>query len=382
MLLGCSSRVAPERSPARASFLAEVEVPQAPIVKPTPERDFVLHGLANAETRFERLASVEYATPNELFFVRTHGATPRIDAGRWQLVVEGDGVARRMRFDYEELLRLPSRSVTCFLECAGNGRSFYRSLLGREVKGEPWRLGAFGVAEWTGVPLRELLDRAGVSDRAVDVMPIGLDAAEMRRPLPLAKALEDDTLVAYLMNGEPLPPDHGFPARLVVPGWVGAASIKWVGKIRVSEQPLRVRANTEDYVLIGPSWAPTEHALGPPLTTQVPKSAVALPWPAELRAGTQRVVGWAWSPFGRIERVDISLDGGRTFRAAQLIGPNEPRAGTRWELTFLAEPGRMTITPRARDATGQVQPAVTEQPWNDKGYLFGALVPHPVRVWR
>jgi DMSO/TMAO reductase YedYZ molybdopterin-dependent catalytic subunit len=204
----------------------------------------------------------------------------------------------------------------------------------------------------------------------------------MQRPLPLDKALDEDTLLAYSMNGEPLPPDHGFPARVVVPGWVGAASVKWVGRIRVSEQPLRVRANTEEYVLVGPDHAPGDHAPGPPLTTQVPKSAVALPWPAELRAGTQRVVGWAWSPFGTIERVDVSLDGGRTFRSARLLGPNEPRAGTRWDLTFLAEPGRMSITPRARDSAGHQQPRLREQLWNAKGYLFGAMVAHPVRVWR
>ena len=186
---------------------------------------------------------VPHLTPNERFFVRNHTEAPAIDADTWRLLVAGDGVLARAR---------PTRWPTCArsrrttyeraLECTGNGRRLFADQQGTTVPGTQWGLGAIGVARWTGVPLSPCCAHAGLRADAVQVMPVGLDAAyvedgvdhgRVRRPLPLAKAL-DDALVAWEMNGEPLPPDHGFPARLVVPGWVGIASIKWLGELRVT----------------------------------------------------------------------------------------------------------------------------------------------------
>jgi sulfane dehydrogenase subunit SoxC len=201
------------------------------IIKPLPIQRFVdfrdggstrysFGDLAlNAEMRWEAMADQGYMTPNELFFIRNHAPTPLIDSSTWTLRVEGPGVERSLTLGYNELLRMPSVSIVRALECAGNGRVFFKERQEREATGTPWRLGAIGVAEWAGVPLREILERAGLKRSAREVMPENLDPVRMRRPLPVQKALEENTLLAFGMNGEVLPPDHGFPARVVVPGW-------------------------------------------------------------------------------------------------------------------------------------------------------------------
>jgi sulfane dehydrogenase subunit SoxC len=182
------------------------------------------------------------------------------------------------------------------------------------------------------------------------------------------------------MNGDILPIDHGFPARVLTPGWVGVNNTKWVNKITVSTTPQTSDWNTKLYVLVGPDYQPQGAALGPPVSDQVMKSALCLPFPATLSAGQQKVVGYAWSPFGKIAKVDVSLDGGSTFQAASLVGPNIERAGSRFEFSFTASAGNLTITPRATDDQGNVQYPVSAQKWNQQGYLFGAMVPHPVTV--
>ena len=225
-----------------------------PIIKPLPPEEFVdfadgEYGY-NAETRWETLAKTGYLTPNERFFIRSHAPTPRLDAATWRLRVEGSGVARPLDLRFEDVLRLPAVTLTRSLECAGNGRAFFAERQGREAPGVPWRLGAVGVAEWTGAPLREVLERAGVKASAHDVMAESLDEVGMRRPLPVEKAM-DDALLVYAMNGGMLPLDHGFPVRLLVPGWAAVASVKWLGRLYVAEGPLYSPWNTEDYVLTG-----------------------------------------------------------------------------------------------------------------------------------
>lgn len=362
--LACSRGAAPGPAPA------------AGVVKPLPEGGFIRHAGATAETRLEGLPAGQLITPTSQFFVRNHSPTPRIDASTWALEIRGEALERPYRLSYAELMALPTVEITRCIACAGNGRAFFGELLGFEAEGDPWRLGAYGVARWTGVPLAMLLARAGVRAEAGWVMPVGLDAESFARPLPLAKAMQDDTIVAHTMNGEPLAPDHGFPARVVASGWIGAASVKWVGALEVSLQQPQVKANTTSYVLLGP-----EHPQPPvPLTTGVVQSAVALPWPATLAAGRQTVAGLAWSPFAKIARVEVSVDGGRSFHAARLVGENIAAAGVRWEFDLEAVPGDMSITPRAIDELGHGQPELAAQKWNQKGYLFAAPVPHPLRV--
>jgi DMSO/TMAO reductase YedYZ molybdopterin-dependent catalytic subunit len=201
-----------------------------PIVRALPADEFDVHGL-NAEMRWEVMRGQGYVVPNASFFVRNHTSTPLIDAETWSLRVFGTGLrdpvaaGDGVRFSYQDLLDLPARTVVASIECAGNGRRFFASQQGRAVPGTPWGLGAIGVAAWRGVPLSAVLDRSGITREAVEVMPYGLDPdfvsdgvsyGPVRRPIPVAKAL-DDVILAYEMNGSPLPPDNGHPVRAMDP---------------------------------------------------------------------------------------------------------------------------------------------------------------------
>ncbi|MFD5704075.1 sulfite oxidase [Streptomyces lasiicapitis] len=356
------------------------------IVKPLPAELFTVRG-TNAETKFESLAGTGQLTPASHFFVRNHTTTPRLDAAAWKLTVWGDGLTGGAReFTLADLKRLPSTTRTAFVECAGNGRTLFATQQGQAVSGTAWTFGAIGTARWRGVRLADVLRRAGLSHRAVDVMPRGLDddyvtadgtnLGRVRRPLPLAKAL-DDVLLAYEMNGEPLPPDHGHPVRVLVPSWVGIASVKWVGDIEVSTKPLYSPWNTDFYRLFGPGHPPEGSA---PLTRQTLKSVYELPWNASLRAGERhRLTGRSWSGGGAVTRVDISTDHGTTWHRARLH--DVPRHGSwvRWSTDWRPRtPGPATLLARATDTTGRAQPGTTAH--NTQGYLFDAVVRHPVRV--
>jgi DMSO/TMAO reductase YedYZ molybdopterin-dependent catalytic subunit len=332
-----------------------------------------------------------YETANERFFVRNHTATPTIDASTWQLKVFGSAlrgapdVDHARSFRYADLLRMPWRETTAFVECAGNGRSFFASQQGTPTPGSQWKLGAVGVARWRGVPLSYVLRRAGLKHgRAVDVMPEGLDSTvvtagvdtgHVRRPLPIEKALHD-VLVVYEMNGQTLPPDHGFPVRLLVPGWVGVASIKWLGQIEVADHPLFSPWNTTQYRLTGPTYS----ADGPPLSNQAVKSAFELPFPATFPAGSRQILtGRSWSGAGSIRSVDVSTDGGATWCPTWLQRPYYPNAWVRWKLAWTPPAaGSYQLLARATDCEGRTQPDAV--PFNDLGYVFWAVVKHPVVV--
>ncbi|MBI2917500.1 MAG: sulfite oxidase [Chloroflexi bacterium] len=312
-------------------------------------------------------------TPIPLFFQRNHGATPRIDARDWRLRVEGNAVERPLDLSYDDILALPSRSHIRWVECAGNARSFFALFQGKPAAGGQWKLGAIGVAEWTGVPLAAVLDRAGVKRDAVDVLLEGGDGPRVHRPIPVEKARDPDTLLAYAMNGEALPPDHGFPLRAIVPGWVGVSNIKWLVRVEVSNQRIQTPFNTASYILDGPDYPDK-----PALTLQTLKSAVALPWEGTIPRGRQTIRGFAWSPHGRIARVEYSLDGGKTWADARLEEPNTQYVWVRWSFPWEATPGTYGIMTRATDEAGNAQP--DSVPWNAQGYLYNAVVPHPVTV--
>ena len=331
----------------------------------------------NVEMAWEDVDPDEYLTPNDRFFIRSHTSTPLIDASGWRLRIDGDGVEAPVEFDHDQLRRAATAVVTTALECAGNGRVFFEREHGRSPPGATWHLGAIGVAEWTGVPLRDLLARVGVRPSAVEVLPEGLDELRVRRPLPIERAMEPDVLVAVAMNGEPLPPDHGFPARLIVPGWAAVASIKWLGRIAVTARPTFAWWNTEHYVLRGPDYPPEGPGGGRVIREQVPKSALELPWPARLAAGRSTLTGRSWSPDATISRVEIAVDDAPWFDAG-LREPNLPGAWVRWSFEWDAAPGAHEIRVRATDRLGRTQP--DRVPWNERGYLFGAVVAHPVQV--
>jgi DMSO/TMAO reductase YedYZ molybdopterin-dependent catalytic subunit len=346
-----------------------------PIVKPLPPEWFIPQG-TNAEMRWEAMRDQGLRVPNERFFVRNHTATPRIDAAAWRLRVFGSGLRdpRGVELSYDQLSRLETREITAAIECAGNGRRFFADQQETPAPGTQWRLGAIGLARWRGVPLSAVLERAGVRTDAVDVMPEGLDnrvsadgadQGHVRRPLPIAKAL-DDALLAFEMNGEELPPDHGFPARIVVPGWIGVASIKWVGSIEVSSAPLSSPWNTKWYR---------------GLSTQPVKSAFELPWDARLtpERRTIELHGRSWSGGAPIRGVEVSTDGGASWERAHVRGPNRPYGWARWTVPWRSPaPGAHQLLARATDRDGLTQPDTV--PFNENGYQFWAVVRHPVRV--
>ncbi|MEV6081409.1 MULTISPECIES: sulfite oxidase [unclassified Streptomyces] len=371
--------VAAAASPARAAAIAP------DVVKPLPPELFTVRG-TNAETNFAALRSTGLLTPVDRFFVRNHTATPRIDAAGWRLTVWGSGLTGGpVEFSYADLRALPAVTRTAFVECAGNGRSFYASQQNQQVSGTAWTMGAIGTARWRGVRLADVLHRAGIGRNAVDVLPRGLDAevisegvnlGRVRRPLPVAKAL-DDVLLAYEMNGEPLPPDHGHPVRLIVPSWVGVANIKWVGDIEVSAEPLFTPWNTGLYRLFGPEHPPEGSA---PLTRQTLKSAFELNLGASFPAHRRVLLtGRSWSGGAPVRSVEISTDGGTRWRRARLR--DEPRSGSwvRWSADWVpGDRGPGVLLARATDRSGRTQPEVAVH--NTQGYLFDAVVRHPVTV--
>ncbi len=339
---------------------------------------FVRHG-TNLETRLEDLDGL--ITPNDLFFVRNHAPTPMIDPATYVLTVGGPGAESEVRLSLDDLRALPSQTLIAYIECAGNWRGFFQAVTGRTASGSQWGTGAIGCAVWTGPSLADVLALAGVRDDALEVNVIGLDDGAWERPMPLAKALDPATILALTMNGEPLPPDHGFPVRAVVPGWVGSSSVKWVGRVEVATEKVWVRANTSSYVLVGDEWPADQYAPadGAPISTGAVKSALALPRPAQLSAGTQRLRGFAYSPAGPVERVEWSADDG-PWAPARLIGTPAalPHAWARFELEWDAAPGEHVLRTRATDASGDTQPL--EGVYNEKGYLLNVALPHPVEV--
>ena len=380
VLAACSGQPLPK--PDEGALVAE-SATTAPAVSGPPyfkdpapfiERD---HSL---EARLENMQGV--TTANKFFFVRNNSTSLDLDADSWQLVVEGDAVAEPVELSYADIRRMPSTTLTAYLECAGNHRAMFGLVNGQEADGTQWERGAIGNGEWTGVPLRAVLERAGIDVSGIgSVLLVGLDRESpeegFRRAMSADKAMDPHTLLAYALNGEILPPDHGFPLRAVVPGWVGSSWIKWIGRIVVSSQPAWTRNNTTSYVLIGDDYPPEGPAEGAPLTEQSIKSALALPWPARLPAGPRLVHGFAHSP-DPLAKVEWSADGGAEWAEAKLRVPAERYSWARFEFVWSPSSGDYTVTTRASDVTGRTQP--DSVPFNQKGYLFNQPLPHPIKV--
>jgi len=341
---------------------------------------FIRHGSSNLETKMEDMRG--FITPVEQFFVRNNDVSQDIETETYRLEVTGDAVEMALSLTYADLLSMPSRTVFSTVECGGNQRAFFGSVLGKVARGTPWGRGAVGMAVWTGVSLCEVLSRAGIRDTARDLQLIGLDSGApeggFRRPLPIEKAMDPDTLLAYQMNGSILPRDHGYPLRAIVPGWVGSSSIKWLGRIEVSSQKIWSRNNTTSYVLIGEDYPEQGEAQGQVVTTQSIKSTLALPWPAQLVAGHQNIRGYAQSPHAPIQRVEWSDDEGQTWQQARVLDPIMHYAWARFEIEWEATRGEHIFMTRAIDEKGNMQPETI--PYNQKGYLFNMPLPHPIRI--
>jgi DMSO/TMAO reductase YedYZ molybdopterin-dependent catalytic subunit len=317
-----------------------------------------------------------WITPNHLFFVRSHFYTPSIAPASWRLRVDGD-VATPLEFSLDEIRRLPSQTAVVTLECAGNGRAFFDP----PVAGVQWRKGAVGTARWTGVRLGDVLRRAGVRSSARYAWLDGADtgvgkAPDFIRNVPMDKAMDADTLLAYEMNGEPLPIEHGFPLRAIVPGWEGAYSIKWLTRVQASP-----REHDGPFVQSGyryPRRPVSPGATVSPADT-VPLQGLPvkslLTSPAEdstVPRGPIRVSGFAWAGDDDVARVDVSTDGGRTWAAARLGSERARRAWRQFEHVWQpGGPGAFVVMSRATDARGRAQPIVPD--WNPAGYLWNAV---------
>lgn len=337
----------------------------------------------NLEFPFSTLDA--FITPTERFFVRSHSAVPEVDAGSWRLRIEG-AVERPFDVGLDDLRELPRRSVTATLECAGNSRIH----LVPKVKGVQWDMGAVGTAEWSGVPLAVLLERAGATPRAVEVVLEGSDRGEVSddpktpgeipfaRSVPLAKAREPDVLIALGMNGEELAPAHGFPARAMVPGWYGVASVKWLARLVIVERPFHGYYQSFDY-----SYWDRRHGLAAlrPIQRGEVKSAIARPLRGQrIRAGEETTIrGAAWSGESPVTRVEVSVDGGGTWGEARFLDPANPLAWRRWEYPWRPErPGRTSLIARATDADGRVQPL--QRDTDRRTYMIHHVLPVEVEV--
>ncbi len=353
-----------DRSPGRTAGVADTDAdPRLVVVSREP---------FNAETALAE--NIGLLTPNALFYVRGHFPIPQLNAADWRLAVGGE-VERPLELSYDDLRALPSRSLLVTLECAGNGRIGLQP----QAEGEPWGYGAVSTAEWTGVPLAAVLELAGVRATARELVVEGADGGQVAaaggaitymRSMSVDVATHPDTLLAYAMNGEPLPAAHGFPLRLVVPGWYGMAAVKWVTRITAGAQPFEGFYQVDRYVMTHPERGETAKE---PLAAMRVRSLVT--WPddgASLPVGQHTIRGLAWSGAAPIERVEVSVDGGATWQEAQFASAQERYAWRRWEYRWRADaPDAVTVRSRAFDAAGNTQPAEPE--WNRLGYCNNAI---------
>jgi sulfane dehydrogenase subunit SoxC len=310
-------------------------------------------------------------TPAGLHYLLVHYDVPVVDSQSWRLTV-GGRVANELSLSLEQLRSRPATTLAVTMECAGNGRA---RLSPRPVS-QPWLLEAVGTAEWTGVRLGELLDQAGVGEDAVEVLFRGMDRGveggeeqQYERSLTLAEARRDEVLLAYAMNGQPLPPQHGYPLRLVVPGWYGMTSVKWLEAITVLERPFEGYQQAHGY-----RFRQTPDERGRPVERIVPRSLMIPPGIPEFATRDRRVEpgpctvrGRAWSGYGPIERVALSVDGGASWSDARLGSQPSRWSWVSWECDWDAsEPGSYELCCRATDTEGNEQPV--EAPWNLGGY--------------
>jgi sulfite oxidase len=318
-----------------------------------------------------------WITPVPHFFVRNHMHEPStLDAGEWRLSVGGE-VENPLSLSLVDLAKLEPHTVTNTLECAGNGRAFHQP----HVPGVQWEKGAVGTARFHGPRLSDVLRRAGVKASGKHVMFHGLDDVPGKVPpfirsIPVEKALDVDTLIALQMNSAPLTRHHGFPARMLVPGWIGAASVKWMHEIKVLDKEFDGNFMKPGYRLPNHLVKPGE-AVNPndthAVTALSAKSVIAMPSDgSNLSSRSVHVQGAAWAGEADVARVEISADGGATWQPAQLGKDQAKYAWRLWSYVWKApKAGDYTLMSRATDGQGRTQPTVAE--WNPSGYLFNAI---------
>jgi DMSO/TMAO reductase YedYZ molybdopterin-dependent catalytic subunit len=312
-------------------------------------------------------------TPVGLHYLLIHYDVPAVESEGWRLTIGGE---RELELSLDELRARPAAEQTVTMECAGNGRA---RLEPRPVS-QPWLLEAVGTARWRGTALRPLLEEAGIPEGTVEVLLTGLDRGieggdeqSFQRALPLDEAQREEVLLAYEMNGAPLPPQHGFPLRLVVPGWYGMTNVKWLSRIEFLDEPFAGYQQSWSYRV-----RQSEDEEGVPLGRMQPRSLLVPPGIPEflsrdrtVEAGEVTVEGRAWSGLAPIASVEVSDDGGSSWAPAELEPAGEPWAWRGWSYRWDAEPGEHLLCSRARDEAGNEQPV--EPPWNLGGYANNSL---------
>ena len=337
----------------------------------------------NLEMPFDQLG--DFITPAELFYVRSHFPTPELDPIAYRLSIAGV-VRRELQLNYADIRAMPSRTCIATLECAGNSRVF----LAPPVPGAQWELGAVGNAEWTGVPLSMLLERAGLADEVCELVLEGADRGvpkeEPKPPGPIsyarsitrARAMQGDVLIAHQMNGRDLTPDHGYPLRAIVPGHYGMASVKWLTDIIATTRPFQGYWQTSDYGY----WDNCDgRPVRRPLAEMKLKSQIARPCVYETVAPDRSytIFGAAWAGDTDVSEIWISLDGGASWAQADFLDPINRHAWRRWKYDWItpAQPGRYTLLARAVDANQRTQP-------DSHNTSFGSYVinhPLPIEVF-
>ncbi len=331
----------------------------------------------NAEPPIELLRS--WITPNSAFFNRNQGAIPEqpINIEDWRLHVSGQ-VQREVEYTFQELLQMPKITTACTFECSGNGRS----LLSEKAPGNPWTIGGVANVVWGGVSLKDVLEGAGLTEGSLHVAfegfgrPVGGSGVEFVRSIPIDKAL-DSTILAYEMNGEPLPNENGYPLRALPLGWYGANSVKWLNRIVVMEKPYEGYFMDKAYRIFQKGQDPKT---GEVVMNIKVKAIITKPLNNEkIKRGKVLIMGAAYAGENTIDRVMLSFDNGNAWVEAQLFGPNEKYAWRQWQHLWYADiPGEYQIFAKATDSAGNQQPL--EGQWNAHGYCNNGIKDHGVTV--
>ena len=351
-----------------AAFLSRT-LPSATILSPSPK-----------DVEMPVGEFIDEITPVEHFFVRCHTLIPEVKLGDWKLEIAGL-VEKPITLTLDDLKKLPRVEMESVLECAGNGRSFYQP----RVAGAQWRFGSVGNARWTGVRLRDVLKRAGLKPEATQLLMDGADVPmgtmpKFQRTLEVKKALDPDTMLAWEMNGRPLTPDHGFPLRVIAPGWASDSWVKWLTRIDAMDHEF-------DGFWMKTAYRHPNHHVEPgstvdakdmiPVTDLNVKSVIATP-DAWAKPGLITVQGVAWSNASPVTRVELSADGGKTWSATKLEGRATKYGFRKWSYGWKAVEGQYTLMSKATNAAGQAQPSEPE--WNPNGYLYNAAQPRPIAI--
>ncbi len=330
-------------------------------------------------------ALADRITPTEQFFVRSHFAVPKLDTATWKLKVEGH-VEKPLELSYDDILKLKSVTKPITLECAGNGRVF----LTPAARGLQWGFGGVSTGNWTGVEIATVLDKAGVKPGASEVIFVGVDQGVIADPatpgpipfdrgIPLEKVLKSDCLLAHKLNGEDLPPSHGYPLRAVIGGWYGMASVKWLSRIIVTDKPYRGFWQTLDYSYFERRDGGLPHLV--PVTVMDPKAVIAKPSAGEvvLLGKAFRVHGAAWAGERKVGKVEFSSDGGKNWTEAKLADQADALAWTLWEHTWTpAVRGPAPLLVRCTDDRGNRQPDKRDA--DRRSYKINHTVPVDVLV--